>query len=131
YLSTLSVAVGAKTSLATAEELFRDSYGVIPFDHQASYLLDSSSPVYYGRVLGAEIQSAKQQGVMPKGGNVTPDDVVIAKSLYLIMVGLKKQYEQLRASGATFDPSLAAQAAKQYSQYNYLDAYRLLKGAQK
>jgi hypothetical protein len=83
-------------------------------------------------VYGAQIEAAKQDGLIPKSMSVTPQDVIVGEQFYKQLVALKDAYDKLkaRASGLTGQKKvLADQAATQYANRNYLDAYRMLKTA--
>jgi hypothetical protein len=70
--------------------------------------------------------------VIPKGKTFRPDDAIVGKQYYDELVTLKAAYDALvsKASGLSgAKATLAAKAKTQYAHRNYLDAYRLLKGA--
>jgi hypothetical protein len=59
---------------------------------------------------------------------VVPDDILVFKRLYQILVDLKDRYDELaRSNSAT--GRMADEAATHYGNRNYLDAYRLLAAA--
>jgi hypothetical protein len=127
-LPVLSSAAGVDISLADAKRIFVDFYGTVNFEDTAKLLEDPTYNQYYKTVYGAQISAAEAGGVVPKGTQLTPDDMIIHPRLYKILVGLKKQYDDLLASKKPTG-ALATKAATQYKNRNYLDAYRLLAAA--
>ena len=61
---------------------------------------------------------------------LTPDDMIIHKKLYTILVDLKKKYDDILAAKKPTG-ALATKAATQYTNRNYLDAYRMINAAAK
>jgi ABC-type nitrate/sulfonate/bicarbonate transport system substrate-binding protein len=127
-LPTLRTSTGVDLTLEQSEALFKDFYGTVNFDQQADLLLNPDYPLYYQSVYKSQIAAAVAGGIVPKDLNLTPDDMIVQKSLYEDLVSLKKQYDELKSSKAP-KGELADKAAVFYSHFNYLDAYRYLKAA--
>ena len=127
-LDVLNSAAGVTLSLKDAETIFKEFYGIIGFNQQAEHLINPGSRYYYETVYKPQIAASVKGGVIPASAGVTPDDVTVAKPLYLLALDLKNKYEHLKS---TQNPTgkLADQAAIQYERFNFLDAYRLLKAA--
>jgi ABC-type nitrate/sulfonate/bicarbonate transport system substrate-binding protein len=123
-LPYLDSSAGVNLSLAGAELIFKEFYGMIGFDQMPTHVTDTKSPYYYETVYNVQIQQAVKGGIIPSSANVTPDDLSVAKPLYELALGLKQKCDALKASGKT--GSNAAAAEKHYAARNYLDAYRLM-----
>jgi ABC-type nitrate/sulfonate/bicarbonate transport system substrate-binding protein len=127
-LPTLNTAIGAKLTIQQAEDLFKNFYGTVSFDQTKELLEDPNYKLYYQMVYKSQIKAAQAGGIIPKGLEVKPDDMILHKGLYDDLVALKKAYDDLVA---TKHPTgaLADKAAKLYAGFDYLDAYRLAKAA--
>jgi ABC-type nitrate/sulfonate/bicarbonate transport system substrate-binding protein len=129
-LPTLSSAAGVDISLKDAKRIFVDFYGTVNFEDTAKLLEDPKYNLYYETVYKSQIAAAKAGGVVPKSTSLTPDDMIIHKKLYTILVDLKKKYDDILAAKKPTG-ALATKAATQYTNRNYLDAYRMINAAAK
>jgi ABC-type nitrate/sulfonate/bicarbonate transport system substrate-binding protein len=124
-LPILDSTAGVNLKLSAAELLFKEFYGLIGYAQSPTHLLDKTSPYYYESVYKTQIAAAVKGGVIPASANVTPDDLSVCLPLYEIQTALKGKYDSMLASGGGKNK---AAAAKQYAAFNYLDAYRMLRG---
>jgi ABC-type nitrate/sulfonate/bicarbonate transport system substrate-binding protein len=127
-LPTLSSTAGVDITLTEAAKLFKLFYGTVNFEQSAQLMLDPTFPLYYETVYNPQITAAESGGIVPKGTTITPDDLIIFKPLYQILVNLKHQYDSLKPTKKP-GSQLATEAAVHYQNRNYLDAFRLLKAA--
>ena len=98
------------------------------FEEQTQFWLDELSPWYYKSVLAPQIAAAKAGGLIPPDSNFTPDDVTVGAGIYKDLVELKRLCDELIPK-ASQSSDAAKNAAAQYKNRNYLDAYRMLKAA--
>jgi ABC-type nitrate/sulfonate/bicarbonate transport system substrate-binding protein len=129
YLSSRS---GIKVSVAQLKTVLGTNDPLVPFEQQTEFWTKLDGPRSYKSVYSAQIASAQQVGVIPKGKAFTPDDAIVGKQYYDELVALKKAYDDLDSKAPGLSGAKAALAAKAKTQYehrNYLDAYRLLKAA--
>jgi len=130
YLTSVTGVDETLPNLKDTQDLLFD---FVPFEEQAKWWSDVDGPNSYQSVYSAQIDSAKQSGIIPADKDVTPDDAIVGRDFYEQLVALKNAYDKLLAqkgknlSGAK--GQLAEQAAEQYAARNYLDAYRMLKTA--
>jgi ABC-type nitrate/sulfonate/bicarbonate transport system substrate-binding protein len=129
-LPTLSSSAGVDISLKDAKRIFVDFYGTVNFEESKKLLEDPSYNLYYETVYNSQIKAARAGGVVPASTSLTPDDMIIHKKLYNILVDLKKQYDDLKAAKSPTG-ALATTAETHYKNRNYLDAFRLLNAAAK
>jgi ABC-type nitrate/sulfonate/bicarbonate transport system substrate-binding protein len=125
-LPILDSTAGVNLKLAGSELIFKEFYGDIGFAQTPAHLVDTKSPYYYESVYETQIAAAVKGGIIPASAHVTPDDLSVARPLYELQLSLKNKYDALKASGK--GGPMAAQAAKQYAAFNFLDAYRMLRG---
>ncbi|HTT95274.1 MAG TPA: ABC transporter substrate-binding protein [Solirubrobacterales bacterium] len=131
YLAKVS---GTEIGAKGLTEVLTEIDPLTPFDKQAEYWNDKESNLYYTKLYQPQIDEAQKGGVLPKGKNFVPKEVIIAGELYEEMVELKEEYEKLLKSSDVEGLSgkqkeLAEAAATQYERFNYVDAVRLIKEA--
>jgi ABC-type nitrate/sulfonate/bicarbonate transport system substrate-binding protein len=129
YLTSVT---GVKTTQADLKALADNLFDFVPFEKQTEYWVDLSNPFSYTSVYGAQIKAAQGDGVIPKSLDVKPQDAIVGEKFYKQLVALKDAYDKLKpqASGLSGEKAtLAEQAATQYGNRNYLDAYRMLRTA--
>jgi hypothetical protein len=127
-LPTMRTLTGEDMPLEDAVKLFELFYVPVSFEEAGPLMLDPSHKLYYETVYELQIAAAKAAGAMPDTLAVVPDDILVYKRLYQILVELKDTYDELQRSGARTG-RLADDAASHYENRNYLDAYRLLSAA--
>lgn len=129
YLESVS---GTKSSVADLEQIYKVNDPLISFDDQTQYWTDLKAPTSYQTIYNAQIKSAQEGGVLPKGKEYTADDAIVGKEFYDQLVALRKAYDDMVADAGDLSgdaKALADSAAEQYEARNYLDAYRQLKAA--
>jgi hypothetical protein len=105
---------------------------LVSFEDQTRFWTDTSSPYFYKNVYAPQIAAAKHGGIIPSSQTATPDDVTVDARVYGDLVELKNSYDQLLPKAESVpegSKSMVGDAATQYKNRNYLDAYRLLKAA--
>lgn len=115
-------------SSLTAEELagtFDGLYSLHTFEDAAAFFEDEDSPFHYDTVMGAQIDSLAEQGVIGEGH--TPSELSIAGEVWASLNAYRDAADDLLADLP--DSELAAAAQAQYDARNYLDAYRLAASA--
>ena len=128
----LQAAAGTNTSAKDLGTIMSTLDPLFTFEDQAKFWTDEKSIFYYKSVLQPQIDAAKTGGLIPDGMTITPDDITIGAGVYKDMVALKALYDGMvpkagSVSGAKAD--MVKDAAIQYKNRNYLDAYRMLKTA--
>lgn len=129
YLTSVS---GTKTSVSDLEQIYKVNDPLINFDDQTQYWTDLGAPTSYQTIYNAQIKSAQEGGVLPKGKEYTAEDAIVGKEFYDELVALRKAYDELLPEAGDLEgeaKALADSAAEQYEARNYLDAYRQLKAA--
>ncbi|MEA2168262.1 MAG: hypothetical protein QOF76_1562 [Solirubrobacteraceae bacterium] len=129
YLSSVT---GVTITPAALAGQMKNLFDFRTFEEQTLYWDNLPGPFSYQTIYGAQIKAAAADGILPKDSNVRPDDIIVGESFYRQMVQLKAAYDKLKpkASGLTgANGTLATQAATQYTNRNYLDAYRMLNAA--
>jgi ABC-type nitrate/sulfonate/bicarbonate transport system substrate-binding protein len=124
----LQAAAGTSTTGPDLKVIMSTLDPLFSFEEQKQFWLDESSPWYYKSVLAPQIAAAKAGGLIPPDSNFTPDDVTIGAGIYKDLVELKRLCEELMPK-ASQSSDAAKNAAAQYKNRNYLDAYRMLKAA--
>lgn len=120
----------AGTNLTGQEiaDLFAELHPLELFEEATEYYEDSSSAQYYSSIGQAIIDDQVDAGAIPEG--ITPDDFIWAADIYADMKKFKEQYDEILAGDTSGgDADLLTQAAEQYENYNFLDAYRLAAAA--
>lgn len=131
YLDSVS---GVTTSVRDLVDIDKNLFDYRTFEQQTLYWDNLSGPFSYKTIYGAQIAAAKQDGIIPKAMNVTPEDMIVGEGLYQQLVKLRAAYDKLKPKASGLKGSnaeLATKAATQYANRNYLDAYRLMKAAVK
>lgn len=112
----------------TTEELagmFDGLYSMRNFEEAAEFYLNEGDPFFFDEVMGAQIDSLAESGVI--GAGHTPDSLSIAGNIYKDLVKYREAAD--KAIEAAPDGDLKTQAQQQYEHRNYLDAYRLAAAA--
>jgi ABC-type nitrate/sulfonate/bicarbonate transport system substrate-binding protein len=114
--------------------MYRELDPMTPFEDQEKYWTDTGGRDHFATIYEPQIEAAQEGGVLPQGESFSADDVTIGPEIYEALVKLKEDYDGLMEGSAVEDLSggdadLAKQAAEQYENRNYLDAYRMLKTA--
>jgi ABC-type nitrate/sulfonate/bicarbonate transport system substrate-binding protein len=123
---------GTNTTPEDLGKIMKTLDPLIAFEEQTRFWTDTSSPYYYKNVYTPQIEAAKRGGIIPSGVSATADDVTVGARVYNDLVGLKNSYDLLLPKAGSVSEgarSTIANAATQYQNRNYLDAYRLLKSA--
>lgn len=129
YLESVS---GTKTSVEDLQQIYKVNDPLINFDDQTQYWTDLEAPTSYQTIYNAQIKSAQEGGVLPKGKEFTADDAIVGKDFYDQLVALREAYDEMAGDAGDLSgeaKTLAESAAAQYEARNYLDAYRQLKAA--
>lgn len=129
YLTSVT---GVKTTDADLKDLAENLFSFKTFEEQTEYWVDLDNPFSYKSVYGAQIDAAKNDGVIPKNLDVKPEDVMVGEKYYKKLVALREAYDGLKAKAADLTgekKALADDAAVHYENRNYLDAYRMLRTA--
>jgi hypothetical protein len=129
YLTSVS---GTPVTVGNLKTIFTDNDPLQNFEAQAKIWDDPKGNESYLTIYTPQIASAQAGGILPKSKHFTPQDAIIGAETYNQLVALRKAYDGLKpkASGLTgAKATMAASAATQYANRNYLDAYRMLKTA--
>jgi hypothetical protein len=99
------------------------------FDDNKQYYDDKQSTTYYANVWSAVIKNFEEHNIIP-AGKVTADDVVWGGPIWRQMVDYRTKTDEIlkKLAGATLTPEkqkLVDQAKTFYTDYDFLDAYRL------
>jgi hypothetical protein len=126
----ITARAGVPVPTSSLITIFKDINPFVPFDQQSIYWDGGTgNSQSYDTVYGQQIKAAQQGGLLPKSENLTPGDAIIGKEIWQTLLDLKHRYDTIVSNPAK-NTTLAKQAAAQYAQRNYLDAYRFLKAAQ-
>lgn len=115
-------------SEVTTEELagmFDGLYSMRNFEDASELYLEEGSAFYFDEVMGAQIDSLAETGVIQDGH--TPDQLSIAGQIYEDLVRYREAADE--ALEAAPDGELKTRAQEQYDARNYLDAYRFAAAA--
>jgi ABC-type nitrate/sulfonate/bicarbonate transport system substrate-binding protein len=131
-LPYLESRTGGKVGLEGLKNVIMNLDPLTPFEEQADYWTNTSSPFYFKTLYVGQIKAAQEGGILPKDEEFAPEDIIVGDDIYTELVRLKGEYEELE-SEASDVPSdkrkLADDARKHYDARNYLDAVRFLKAA--
>jgi ABC-type nitrate/sulfonate/bicarbonate transport system substrate-binding protein len=105
------------------------------FEFQRNYCDNKDSALYYRTAFDAAVKFNINKGVLPKA-EYDADDLIWACDAYHDLVALKQASDDLlqKIGGSTLPAdkqALVDKAKAQYSNFNYLDAYRMLRVALK
>lgn len=128
----LQAAAGTNTSAKDLGTIMSTLDPLFTFEDQAKFWTDENSIFYYKSVLQPQLDAAKAGGLIPDGMTITPDDITVGAGIYKDMVALKSMYDAMLPKAASVSGTRAdmvKNAATQYKNRNYLDAYRMLKTA--
>ncbi len=123
---------GTNTTPEDLGKIMKTLDPLVSFEDQTRFWTDTASPYHYKNVYGPQIAAAARGGLIPTGTKATPDDVTVGTRIYNDLTGLKNGYDSLVSKAESAPESartLVANAATQYGNRNYLDAYRMLKAA--
>jgi hypothetical protein len=103
------------------------------FEFQTNYCDNKNSALYYRTAFDAAVKFNIEKGVLPQA-TYDADDLIWACDAYHALVELKKASDVLieKVAGMslpTEKQSLVDKAKAQYQNFNYLDAYRMLRVA--
>jgi ABC-type nitrate/sulfonate/bicarbonate transport system substrate-binding protein len=103
------------------------------FEFQKKYCDNKDSALYYRTAFDAAVKFNIDKGVLPKA-QYDADDLIWACDAYHNLVDLKQASDELLRKVSAATPSvdkqaLVDQAKVQYNNFNYLDAYRMLRVA--
>jgi len=103
------------------------------FEFQKNYCDNKDSALYYRTAFDAAVKFNINKGVLPKA-EYDADDLIWACDAYHDLVALKQASDDLlqKIGGSTLPAdkqALVDKAKAQYSNFNYLDAYRMLRVA--
>jgi ABC-type nitrate/sulfonate/bicarbonate transport system substrate-binding protein len=129
YLTSVS---GVPVSVADLKAIFTVNDPLVPFEKQTAIWDTPGGQNSYQTIYNAQIKSAQAGGVLPKGTTYTADDAINGAETYNQLVALRSAYDALKPTVAALTgakATLATDAATQYANRNYLDAYRMLKTA--
>ena len=137
HVQQLNRAAGTDLTAEDAKIIYRSIDPYIPFEEQGDLWFDPDKPTYELTMIQAAINQAEAGGTLDKG-QAKPEDVTIAHLVYARALELKAEADQaMKATEDGLDgasstaKALLAAAKEQYDAYNYLDAARLAKAAQK
>jgi ABC-type nitrate/sulfonate/bicarbonate transport system substrate-binding protein len=129
YLTSVT---GVNTPAKQLASIQKELFDFRTFEQQTLYWDNLSGPFSYKTIYTAQIAAAKKDGIIPKNSPVTAQDIIVGGSIYQQLVQLKAAYDKLKPKASNLNgakATLAAKAAKQYQNWNYLDAYRMLNAA--
>ena len=131
-LPVIESAAAVKLGMDTLKEIYKTVDPMRNFEEQASFWVDKDDPFYYKNVYQPQIDAAQKGGVLPASKSLTPDDAFLAPKVYGDLAKYKSDYDGLVGNAASLTgdaKTLADDAAKQYQNRNYYDAYRFLNAA--
>jgi hypothetical protein len=129
YLTSVS---GTPVTVENLKVIFTDNDPLQNFEEQKKIWDDPTGTNSYITIYEPQIKSAEASGILPKGSHFTPEDAIIGAETYNQLVALRNAYDSLKPKAAKLSgakASMAKAAATQYTNRNYLDAYRMLKTA--
>ena len=105
------------------------------FEFQQNYFDKQTSALYYRTAFDAAVKFNSDKGVLGKG-EYDADNLIWAGDVYHTLVALKQASDDLLKQSQDKTPSaenksLIEKAKQYYAWYDYLDAYRLLREANK
>ncbi len=130
----LNSVAGTDFDNSIASVVYQSLDPFVPFDGQAAWHLDKSSPLNAEYVIGSAIKLYEEQGVF-KPGQFTWKDFTAADGIYQELIDYRDKADALikaldakGVSGPAAD--LLDQAKHHFEIYNYLDAFRFAEAAQ-
>ncbi|MEA2361050.1 MAG: hypothetical protein QOD71_195 [Thermoleophilaceae bacterium] len=141
HVQQLNRAAGTDLTPEDAKIIYRSIDPYIPFGEQGDLWFNPDKPTYELTMIQAAINQAEAGGTLDKG-QAEPEDITIAHLVYARAVELKAEADAaMKATEDGLDGAseeargtaedLLAAAKQQYDAFNYLDAARLAKAAQK
>ncbi len=125
FRSYLNSYTGSEITTEELAGMFDGLYSMRNFEAAAEFYLNEGDPFFFDEVMGAQIDSLAESGVIGQGH--TPESLSIAGQIYKDLVMYREAADEALADAP--DGDLKTQAQKQYDNRNYLDAYRLAAAA--
>lgn len=132
-IAVLNPAAGTQLTVDQMIGVLTVSDPLSSFEDAAKYFVNTTSSYYYSSVYGAEIAGAQSAGTLDKTKTYTPDQIIVAGTIYKALVDYKQKFDQkLAGITGTLSPdrqALVDQSKVLYKNRNYLDAWRFLGAA--
>ncbi|MGO2751547.1 MAG: hypothetical protein ACTIA6_15960 [Pseudoclavibacter sp.] len=125
YVDLVNSYTGSELSAADLADTFDGLYSLRNFEDAAEFYEEEGAPFYFEEVMGAQIDSLAEQGVISEGH--TPGELSIADQIWQSLNEYKVAADEAIAAAPAGE--LLDQAQAQYDARNYLDAYRLAAAA--
>ncbi|WP_312170378.1 hypothetical protein [Microbacterium sp.] len=125
YVDLLNSYTGSDLSATQLAQTFDGLYSVRNFEDASEFYEDEDAPFYFDTVVGAQIDSLAEQGVIDDGH--TPAELSIAGDVWRALNAYREAADEALAEAPEGELKTAALA--QYEARNYLDAYRLAAAA--
>lgn len=125
YVDLVNSYTGSDLSASDLADTFDGLYSLRNFEDASGLYEDEDSPFFFDAVMGAQIDSLAEQGVIGEGH--TPGELSIADEIWQSLNDYRVAADD--ALEAAPEGELRDQAQAQYDARNYLDAYRLAAAA--
>lgn len=125
-LPALNATGGTELTAAELGKLYSTIDPIVPWDEQGKFFTDPKSPYNWEKVYTERIKTAEAEGVLPKGGDYSPEQISVADKVYADLKGYEEKAEGLLSEA---EGPLAEQAQAYFDAFDFLDAYRYAKAA--
>jgi hypothetical protein len=125
YVELVNSYTGSQLSASDLADTFDGLYSLRNFEDASEFYEDEDAPFFFDTVMGAQIDSLAEQGVISEGHS--PSDLSIADQIWASLNEYRDAADE--ALEAAPEGELRDRAQAQYDARNYLDAYRLAAAA--